>query len=65
MKGTEIGKKVPTLWLARLGTVRQHVAFDTDDSEAPVLYQKVDEHWPWDIPFNLNILEEHHIELSK
>ncbi len=29
MKGTEIGKKVPTLWLARLGTVRQHVAFDT------------------------------------
>ncbi len=28
-----------------------------DDSEAPVLYQKVDERRLWDIPFNLDILE--------
>ncbi len=65
LKGMEIGKKVLTLWSARLGTVRQHVAFDTDDSEAPVLYQKADECRPWDIPFNFDILEERHIELSK
>ncbi|KAF8268050.1 hypothetical protein EI94DRAFT_1800971 [Lactarius quietus] len=49
----------------RLGMGRRCTACDTDTLEALVLYQKVKEHWPWDIPFDLNIFEERHVELSE